>query len=102
MRKKLALSAASLLAALVLASCGGHYYAYAPPPAPYPYTYGYSTLPPGVYSTVPPGPGYMWSYGYWGYVGGHRMWIPGRWIPEPGYHAPVHPRGGWHHGGWRH
>ena len=50
---------------------------------------------------VAPAPGYLWTAGYWGWLGGRYVWNPGRWIaPRPGYRwANAH----WARGsrGWR-
>lgn len=50
---------------------------------------------------VAPAPGYIWSGGYWGWVGGRYVWRRGRWIaPRRGY-SWVRPH--WERGrdGWR-
>jgi len=47
-----------------------------------------------------PYPGWIWTDGYWDWVGGRHVWVPGRWVaPRPGFHWVghhwVHERGGW-------
>lgn len=68
------------------------------PPEPVVETYG-----------VAPYPGYVWTGGYWNWVGGRHVWVGGRWeAPRAGYrwepHHWVHERDGWHlhQGRWAH
>ena len=57
----------------------------APPPA-----YGYVAPAPAPVVVAPPVyPGRVWVGGYWGFVGGARVWHPGYWRGGPVY------RGGW-------
>ena len=64
---------------------------------------GYGPPPPvaDVVIGVAPAPGYIWTAGYWNWVGGRYVWRPGRWLaPRPGYRwANAH----WARGprGWR-
>jgi len=45
---------------------------------------------------VAPAPGYVWLGGYWDWVGGRHVWVPGHWAaPRPGYHWEAHR---WVHG----
>jgi hypothetical protein len=39
-----------------------------------------------------PTPGYVWLGGYWDWVGGRHVWVPGHWAapPHPGYHWVAH------------
>jgi len=49
---------------------------------------------------VAPAPGYIWLNGYWNWVGGRHVWVPGYWAaPRPGLHwvAPLWVRRG---NGW--
>jgi hypothetical protein len=40
-----------------------------------------------------PGPDYVWVGGYWGFEGGGRVWVRGRWDRPPHVHATwVAPR----------
>lgn len=40
---------------------------------------------------VAPDPGYVWTGGYWNWVGGRHEWVAGRWVAgKPGYHWVVH------------
>lgn len=89
------LAAAASLAGCVVTPAGvraGVYVGpgYGPPPAAADVVVG-----------VAPAPGYIWTAGYWGWVGGRYAWSPGRWIaPRPGYRwANAH----WMRGpaGWR-
>ncbi|HYA17742.1 MAG TPA: hypothetical protein VEF06_09765 [Bryobacteraceae bacterium] len=50
---------------------------YVPPASP---AYGYVAPAPVV---VPPVAGQVWIDGYWGFVGGARVWHPGYWAPRP-------------------
>jgi WXXGXW repeat (2 copies) len=50
---------------------------------------------------VAPVRGYVWTAGYWNWVGGRYLWVPGRWVaPRAGFFW-VQPH--WAHGarGWR-
>jgi hypothetical protein len=56
---------------------------------------------------VPPYSGYVWTSGYWNWVGGRHEWVAGRWVPpRHGYHwvdhAWVRAGDGWrmHPGHW--
>jgi hypothetical protein len=50
--------------------------------------------PAAVIETPPPlpQPGYIWAAGYWGWVGGRHVWVPGHYmVGRPGYRwAPDH------------
>ncbi len=50
---------------------------------------------------IAPHPGWIWTDGYWDWVGRGYVWVPGRWVtPRRGYHWVghrwVHDRHGWH------
>jgi hypothetical protein len=56
---------------------------------------------------VAPSAGYVWTAGYWNWVGGRHVWVAGRWVPpKQGYHwvdhAWVRAGDGWrmHPGHW--
>jgi hypothetical protein len=73
----------------------------------------------GIVLTAPPAPreevriaapraGYIWTDGYWNWVGERHVWVPGRWMePRAGYvwvpHAWAREGRGWrlHEGYWR-
>ncbi len=86
--------AGGMLSGCVVAPAPGYYYAphvvaVAPPPAPVEVV------------GVAPAPGYVWFGGYWNWVGGTHVWVPGYWgAGRPGYHWVAHTwvRAG---GGWR-
>ncbi len=86
--------AGGLLSGCIVAPAPGYYYAphvvaVAPPPAPVEVV------------GVAPAPGYVWFGGYWNWVGGTHVWVPGYWgAGRPGYHWVAHTwvRAG---GGWR-
>ena len=99
--KYTALAGAVVLAAAVLAGCGGgygiYYTQYAPPPPRY------------TAVGVAPGPGYMWTAGWWDWRGHNWTWVEGRWVRPPRPHAvwvaPEWRREGrgyrFHRGYWR-
>lgn len=90
----IALMAAAALAGCVVEPLGpgpGVYVgpAYGPP------------APAGEVIGVAPVPGYIWTGGYWGWVGGRYVWTAGRWIaPRPGFFW-VRPHWVRRPGGWR-
>ena len=70
----------TLMGIALLAGCGdGTYYAGVTVGPPAPLVYG----PVG----VAPGAGYVWTDGYYDWVGTRWVWRPGRWgrPPHPGY-----------------
>lgn len=81
MRKLRTVALAFVLAGAVgLTAChDGVYYAGVTVGPPAPLVYG----PVG----VAPGPGYIWTDGYYDWVGNTWVWRPGRWArpPHPGY-----------------
>jgi hypothetical protein len=65
--------------------------------------------PPAPRVEVVPAPrvGYVWAPGYWGWRGGHHVWIAGTWQHERKGYVYTHPAwvqrdGAWHlnRGGW--
>ena len=97
MKTKL-LFAGAVMAAGMLAGCGGPTYVVAAPPAPRYGVMGYA-----------PGPGFVWTEGFYDLRGSAWVWSPGRWQrpPAPGrvWVAPEWRRGGrgwaFHRGYWR-
>jgi hypothetical protein len=50
---------------------------------------------------IAPAPGYVWSGGYWNWVGSRYVWVGGYWMrPRPGYYW-VRPHWARGRGGWR-
>lgn len=51
--------------------------------------------------TVSPGPTYVWTKGYWGWIGGRYQWVSGKWVVRP-RPAAVWVEGHWlrRGGGW--
>ncbi|MEO8278273.1 MAG: YXWGXW repeat-containing protein [Ideonella sp.] len=50
---------------------------------------------------VAPTVGYVWTRGYWNWIGGRHVWVAGRWVaPRSGYywepHVWVRTGAGWH------
>ncbi len=50
--------------------------------------------PPVAYVAPAPGPGYVWTPGYYYYVGPRRFWREGYWAPRYYYGRP-YVRGYW-------
>ena len=101
----LVLAAAGALTACIVVPAGRRY---APPPGAGPRGDAYdeddvvTVAPPAPQVDVwvaAPGPGFFWTAGHWGWLGGRHVWVGGRWQAQrPGWRwVPFawqrHPRG---------
>lgn len=95
----------ALIGLLCLGSAGGFAYA---PPVQAGVDIDVDLAPPApVYERVVARPGYVWTPGYYRYVGNRYVWVGGTYVVErPGYrwrpHRWVQVNGRWHYaeGGW--
>ena len=87
MKTKMQLLAISATLALLLSAC-----VVAPAGGPYDETATIAPPPPRFENVGPPPvTGYIWTEGYWNWIGGRHVWVAGHWeAPRPGMHWVPH------------